>query len=312
MRTRIGTRGSELALLQTNIVASALDEIDRNIETELVLIKTTGDKRQGTPDESVNDKRKWIYELEVALLDGSIDLAVHSAKDVPSDLNEQTEIIPVLRRESPHDVFIGCQRSGRRLKLSELPGGSQIGTASLRRRAQILRLRPDLTVTDYRGNVTTRIKKLDQRGDVQGLVLAAAGLSRLGVDLQGFEEIPHNDILPAVNQGMLVVQYLKNRTDMKNMVRRLVDPVALACFEAERSCVGMLKADCYSCVGVLAEPRDGKLNLRGRVLSHDGRECVEVSQSGDLSEAWRLGQRAGEILNEQGAQELLAWGRRNI
>ncbi len=312
MRIRIGTRGSELALLQTNLVAVALENKEPGLETELVLIKTTGDKRQGTPDEVVSDKRKWIYELELALLDGSIDIAVHSAKDVPSSPHQETALLPVLARENPHDFFIGAKHASGRWQFKELPKTCQVGTASLRRRAQLLRLRSDLNVVDCRGNVSTRIRKLDQGGAIQGLVLAGAGLTRLGVDLHGFEELPYDDFLPAVNQGMLVVQYLKSRSDLESLAMPLVDPLVRACFEAERACVATLRADCYSCVGVLAEVHGDKVSIRGRVLGHDGRESTEASQAGAISEAWYVGERAGTILNDQGAQELLAWGRRNM
>jgi porphobilinogen deaminase len=162
MKFRLGSRGSALALAQVELIQKAFHEKFPEDELELVIVKTTGDKKQGTPQASISDKREWIHELELGVVEGTIDLALHSGKDVPCEIHEATCLQPVLPRATATDLFIGKNEKGRRIRFEELPNGARVGTASLRRTAQLLRLRPDLEVVELRGNVPTRLRKLDE------------------------------------------------------------------------------------------------------------------------------------------------------
>jgi len=310
MKIKIGTRGSKLALIQTNLVADALKA--KGAEVELIEISTVGDRKQGTVQASKSDKRDWIHDLEIAVLDGSIDLAVHSGKDVPAEIAEETILLPVLKRANPFDAFIGQlhSESGKRLKFSEVPQGATIGTASLRRQAQIKRVRPDLTLVEHRGNVPTRLQKLEDSEILSGIVLACAGLERLGYDELGYEEFDSEIMLPAINQGTLCIQCRRDKKDLVGTLRSIGDSSGLAAFEAERGCVSKLEADCDSAVSIFATVQEDMVELKARVLVPDGTQCIEVSEKGKASEAFKVGEVVGQKLIDSGANELLEESRK--
>jgi hydroxymethylbilane synthase len=267
---RIGSRGSALALAQATPVAEQLGG-------ELVVITTTGDR-----DRAAGDKGRWVGELERALLDGEIDVAIHSAKDVPAELAAGTTLLPAPPRADPRDALCGAE------SLDALPSGARVGTASLRRRAQLLALRPDLDVVDLRGNVDTRLRRLAD-GDYAAIVLAQAGLDRLG---RGAEGAPLDELVPAAGQGILALQ-----------VRELFDfpgdPAATAALTCERAFVTALGADCDTPVG--AHYADG--TLTAFVGRPDGSAWLRDALEG--SDPLRVGRECAERMLASGANEVL-------
>ncbi|HQH26597.1 MAG TPA: hydroxymethylbilane synthase, partial [Oligoflexia bacterium] len=273
---RIGTRGSELALKQAALVSRALGADDASLSTEIAVIMTSGDRLSGDQT-GVRDKKEWIAEIEESLLQGEIELAVHSAKDVPLDIAPGTVLVPVLKRECPFDVYLTKMpdRSENVPALPYFPRGSCVATASSRRRAQLLHLRRDLSVVPLRGNVPTRLAKFRASNEISGLVLAGAGLVRLGLSDEIHGYFSAAEILPAVNQGILLVQMRRDDEKLYEHVLRLVDRATFFCWSAERSFIRVLGADCNSAVGVLAEIEGGLMRITARVLSSDGRICLE-------------------------------------
>lgn len=307
MHIRIGTRGSALALTQTNTVKDSIEKSNPGVTTEIIEIKTLGDRKQGTAQAVESDKKDWVLDLELALLDSSIDLAIHSGKDVPSDIEEGTSVVSVLERELAFDVFIGAKIDGSaRLALGDLPQGAEIGTASLRRKAQLLNSRPDFKIVDHRGNVPTRIRKLDESNTLSGIVLAAAGIRRLAEVDVPFEVIPKEKMLPAVNQGILAVQFASNRLDVAQAVARISHAETADCFIAERECIHLLEADCRSSVCAYAEIVGDTLKMSCRVLSSDGVTCLDSVHQGARRDAALLGRKAAEDVISQGAKEVIA------
>ncbi len=313
MKVRCGTRGSLLALTQTQLVIDALTQAHNDIEITRHEIKTLGDRKQGTPAASQSDKKDWVQDLEIALLDNQIDFAVHSGKDVPYEIAEGTALLPVLKRGNPCDAFIGRRISedGKRLLFSELPAGAKVGTASLRRRAQLLRIRPDLNIVEHRGNVPTRIKKMDDSDDMMGAVLASAGLERLQIpDLQ-FEAFSSEVLLPAINQGTLVVQFRDNDQRLYNILESLVDKVTYATWLSERAVAEVLKGDCKSAIGIFAEQAEGILSLCACVMLPDGSKCVTANDQAPSAEAYSLGEKIGNQLIALGAMEIIEQSRQD-
>jgi hydroxymethylbilane synthase len=270
---RIGTRGSALALAQAGWVAGRLP-----VEAELVTLRTSGDRGEGP-----SDKSRWVDTIERALVVGEIDLAVHSAKDVPGDLAPGTAIVGVPEREDPADLLIGS-----------VPPGARVGTASLRRRAQLAAWRADLEVTELRGNVDTRLRKW-RDGEVHALVLARAGLARLGRD-EGGVALDGPVFVPAPGQGALALQARADDAATREAVAAVSDAGAFACLMAERAAVRVLEASCHTPVGIHA---DGRV-MRGFVGRPDGSAWVLDEIDGLDGEA--LGRR----LLAAGARELLA------
>jgi hydroxymethylbilane synthase len=285
---RLGTRGSALALTQAELVAKALGG------AELVPIKTSGDG-QGPG----GDKARFVREIEQALLAGEVDLAVHSAKDLPTELPEGLEIAGIPAREDARDAFIGQSDS-----LDAVPEGARIGTSSLRRRAQLLALRPDLELADLRGNVDTRLQKL-AAGDFDGLVLAAAGLRRLGRAEEIAFEFDPEQLTPAPGQGALV---LECRLDdpVETRAQTITDRGALAAVSCERAAVAALGASCNTPVGVHAElSSGGRMRARGFCGLPDGSEWIRDELEQDASQPEALGGELAERMIGAGARELL-------
>lgn len=304
---RIGSRGSKLALTQTNLVISHLTEkFNGTTEFEIVQIQTTGDKKQGTSGASFGDKKDWVYELEIALLRDEIDLAVHSAKDVPPNIESGTTILPILPREAPEDIFIGKKVNGRRVKFQELTPGSRIGTASLRRRACLLALGRGFEVEEFRGNVPTRVAKLDQSETLCGIVLAQAGVRRLNaLEADEYEVLPQDVMLPAMNQGILAVQFREADRQLADILSSLSTTREKAIFTAERICTSTLGGSCNSAVAVHADVAEGTLKLRCWVLEQSGGEILKEVETGPLDAAEQIGIDLANRLIALGAKKYL-------
>ncbi len=309
---RIGTRGSTLALAQTEEVRTALVDRYSQFSFLIQVIKTLGDRKQGTPLAAVGDKKDWVLECEEALVAGSIDIAVHSGKDVPVDIHPETELLPVLARATPFDAIRsrvprgeGADAQEAVRLLDSLPARAVVATASLRRKSQIIRYRPDLQVLPIRGNVPTRIRKFLHEPEFDAIVLASAGLERLALESAGFAPIPAEVMVPAVNQGILLVQFCSARSDIRELLEPLVDPTTHAASRVERICIQVLKADCHSAVGVFATVKHKTMSLHARVLSPDGSESLEDIQEAHLEDAEALGTEVATKLLERGAAQLL-------
>lgn len=302
----IGTRGSALALAQTEMVAQQLAAVHPHLSVEVKIIKTEGDRKQGTPLAAQSDKKDWIIDLERALLAGEIDMAVHSGKDVPGEIEPGTEIRSILKRATPYDAFVGkIQPDGKRLSFANLPHGAIVGTASLRRKASLRTNRADIVLRDHRGNVPTRVKKLDESPDLSGIILAAAGLERLALpDLQ-YEVLPRDVILPAMNQGALAAQVRAGDERVSKIVSLLADRATAAEFVAERAVAEVLGGDCHSAISIFAEAQGEELSVTCRIFEAEGVRSVSYADSGSISSAAQLGTHVGrEVLSRGGADIL--------
>jgi hydroxymethylbilane synthase len=289
---RLGTRGSALALAQARLVADSLPD-----EVELCPITTTGDRRRGDapPPE---DKARFVKEIEDALLAGEVDMAVHSAKDVPGVLPDGLSIVGVPRRADPRDALCGAP------SLAELPDGAVVGTGSLRRRSQLLALRPGLDVRDLRGNVDTRLRRL-AAGDYDAVVVAAAGLARLGRAEEG-TPVPTEDLLPAAGQGCLALEARSGDDRMAEAATAVTDREALTALLAERAVVVALDAGCLTPMGAIARVQGGRLELAAYVGMPDGSHWIRDELSGPDTVPAALGRGVAAHLLSAGAGELLA------
>ena len=300
---RIASRGSELALWQSRAVQSALTAADPALQVEIDVIKTTGDRIQDVPLARIGDKGLFTKELDAALLSGAADLAVHSLKDVPTRLPDGLALAAVTTREDPRDVVI--LPPGRRGGLYYLKSGAKVGTSSLRRRAQLQGLRPDLDIADLRGNLNTRLAKLDA-GAYDAIILAAAGVLRLGWAERIGQYLDAPGWLPAVGQGALAVVTTADRRDVIDRLTVLHDPESAACTAAERALLRALEGGCQVPIGALGSVDGDRLVLHGLVADLDGRRILRVRESGSITDAEDLGRRAADALLARGAGEILA------
>ncbi len=301
---RIGTRGSKLALWQTDRVAALLREAHPGLETERVVIQTVGDRVLDTALSKIGDKGLFTRELEEALRTERIDLAVHSLKDLPTALPDDLTIGAVLEREDPRDALVS--REGR--TFAQLAPESRVGTSSLRRRSQLLAARPELSIVDLRGNVPTRVDRVT-RGEMEAAVLARAGLVRLGLDEHISEVLEPELMLPAVGQGALAVEARANDQKVLEKLAPLEDPVTRIVTAAERGLLARLEGGCQVPVGALATLAEGRLlTLRGLVGDVDGghivRDVIEA-EARDVADAARIGTTLAERLLAAGAGEIL-------
>lgn len=302
---RVGSRGSRLSLAQTNAVISLLKSIDSSIDFEVVTIKTKGDI-DARPLYTIDGKGVFEREVDLAVLNGDVHLAVHSMKDVPSDLHEDLVIACVPKRESPYDVLL----SNNNTRLDELKNNCIVGTSSLRRLIQLKMLRNDLIVKPVRGNVETRIAKM-QRGEFDALILAEAGLVRLGLSDMIVERLPIDKMLPAAGQGALAVVTRRDSHDIIKMLKGIEDRVSRAEVEAERALLKHINAGCRMPLGALALSSNGRLDLHAGIFSISN--AIRVSLSASMDDAERLGVKAAEYLIEGGALKLAEeWGSMDI
>lgn len=292
---RLGTRGSALALAQARWVAERLPG-----DVELVPIATSGDERRGGPAEAfaVSDKARFVKEIEEALLAGDVDLAVHSAKDVPSELPAGLAIVGVPERADARDALCGAAA------LDELPEGAALGTSSLRRRAALLALRPDLELRELRGNVDTRLRRLAE-GDFDAIVLAQAGLERLGRSAEGAPLDPAA-VVPAPGQGCLALEARAGEEAVAEAAASLTDRDALSCLTAERALVRALEATCHTPIGAHALRTGERLRMSAFIGLPDGSRWIRDELDGDGSDPSALGAAVAERMLAAGAAELLA------
>lgn len=297
---RIGTRASALARWQAEHVSALLKNTPGAPEPEMVLIRTQGDRIQDVPLSQVQGKAFFTKEIEEALLNRTVDLAVHSLKDLATEMPPGLELGAVLEREDPRDVLIAPEP----LALEDLPRGARVGTSSLRRRAFLARLRPDLTLAELRGNVPTRIRKLDD-GGYDAIILAAAGVKRLGMEDRISSFLPLDRFLPAVSQGAVAVQVRSGDPDVLRWVRALEHHETLLATAAERAFLRTVEGGCHAPVGALGALEGDILTLRGMVCSLDGSRAVEGELSGPVARADGLGvDLAVDLLARGGAQIL--------
>ncbi|HEY4367983.1 MAG TPA: hydroxymethylbilane synthase [Steroidobacteraceae bacterium] len=298
---RIATRQSRLALWQAEHVAARLRERHPQLEVVLVPMTTQGDRVTDRALSEVGGKGLFIKELEVAIAENRADIAVHSMKDVPSELPPGMTLIAMLARENPRDAFV----SQRYTNIEALPQGARVGTSSLRRQCQLKSARPDLNVIPLRGNVETRLRKLDE-GHYDAIILAAAGLIRLGLAQRITQYIDFEQSLPAVGQGIVGVECRADDQQSIALVQVLDDPTSRYCCEAERSFALRLQGSCQSPIAGYAELEGGKLTLRGVVGAEDGTTIYRGTTQGAAADARQIGVELADRLLVAGAAELLA------
>lgn len=295
MKLVIATRESQLALVQSEWVAAQLRQHHAGIQVSLSGMTTRGDQILDRPLAQVGGKGLFIKELEVALLAGNADLAVHSCKDVPMTLEPEFAIAFVAPREDPRDAFV----SERYASLAAMPAGAKVGTSSLRRVCQLKAKYPTLSFLPVRGNVNTRLAKLE-RGDYDALVLAAAGLRRLGMGKRIRALIDIDVSVPAIGQGVLAIEYLRTRTDVAQLLAPMTDPALTACTEAERAFGVVLGGSCEIPLAAHATVNGGALSMRGLIGMPDGSRVVSDVIHGDMGSAEALGRTLGERVLAQG------------
>ncbi|HUL21996.1 MAG TPA: hydroxymethylbilane synthase [Thermodesulfobacteriota bacterium] len=297
---KIGTRGSQLALFQANWVKNQLSRAHPDLNVTLIKIKTTGDKIQDVPLAKIGGKGLFVKEIEESLLQKKVDLAVHSIKDVPTEFPQGLHLSVITKREDPRDVFIS--KDGRTLK--DLPRGAKIGTSSLRRQAQLLHFRNDLELIPLRGNLDTRLKKLKTM-NLDGIVLALAGVRRLGLEERVTEIIPADISLPAIGQGALGIETRIDDKNVEGQIRFLNDRDASIAVTAERAFLKKLEGGCQVPVAAYARPEGTTLRVDGLVGSTDGKRLIRHHVEGPVDNAESLGIELAEILLRKGAKEIL-------
>jgi hydroxymethylbilane synthase len=297
---RIATRKSPLALWQAEYVRSELQRLHPGLAVELVTFTTQGDKILDTPLAKIGGKGLFVKELEVALLDGRADIAVHSMKDVPMVFPEGLDLVAIGQREDPRDAFV----SNTYAALETLPAGAVVGTSSLRRQCQLRHRRPDLVIKDLRGNVNTRLAKLDA-GEYDALILASAGLKRLGFHQRITSNIAPEFSLPAVGQGALGIEARVGDARIAALVAPLNDAETAACVRAERAMNRHLQGGCQVPIAGFAEQQGSELHLRALVGSVDGQHIITDDIRGAVADAETLGVTLAERLLAAGAGEIL-------
>jgi hydroxymethylbilane synthase len=295
---RLGTRGSALALRQSGLVAAALER--RGTPVELVTIRTSGDVATGSLA-ALGGKGLFVKEIEEALLRHQIDLAVHSLKDMPATLPHGLMLVATPARADPRDVLISAAGTG----IEGLPAGTRVGTSSLRRRAQLRALRSDVAVVDMRGNVDTRLRKLAS-GEVDAILLAAAGLARLGLTPAGLVALAPKDFVPAIGQGILALEARADDARVHAIVAALDDPATRAAATAERAFLAAIGGDCHTPLAAHAVVHGAQLEMRALVAGLDGREIVGDVFSGPVASAAEIGRRIAAGLLSRGAAALIA------
>jgi hydroxymethylbilane synthase len=297
----IATRKSPLALWQAEFIKAELERLHPGLAVSLLPMSTRGDKILDSPLAKIGGKGLFVKELEVALLEKQADIAVHSMKDVPMHFPEGLMLGPICEREDPHDALV----SNRFSSLAALPHGARVGTSSLRRQCQLQRLRPDLLIGSLRGNVNTRLARLDA-DEFDAIILAASGLLRLGFGARIREQISPNHCLPACGQGALGIELRTNDPSTAALVAPLHHPQSAACVLAERAMNTRLNGGCQVPIAGHATLAKGVLTLAGLVGSPDGKQVLEARASAPSAEAEALGIRVADALLAQGASAILA------
>lgn len=298
---KIGTRQSLLALWQSNHIAALLKEKYPECEVVLKKIVTKGDKILDVPLAKIGGKGLFAKEIEAELLDGTVDLAVHSLKDMPTVLPEGLCLTAITTRANVGDAFVSNKYSS----FAELPEGAVLGTSSLRRKAQLLAMRPDLKIVDLRGNVDTRLRKLDE-GQMDAIILAAAGLERLGYKDRIKEVIPVSTCIPAVGQGALAIECRTDNTEVREMLAFLNDTAAKQATDAERAFLGLIEGGCQVPIGVHASVQNEEITVEAIIASLDGQTVLRNKITGKAQEAEELGRQLGTKMLAEGGSQILA------
>ena len=297
MKYLVGTRGSHLSLAQTNWVITELKKKSKQTEFDIIPIKTKGDT-DARPLFTINQKGIFEKEIDRAVAERNVDFAVHSLKDVPADLPEELILASIPRREAPNDVFIS--KDGQ--TLNSIKKGAVIGTSSLRRAVQITRIRPDVIVKPIRGNIETRVKKVND-GNFDAIVLAEAGIGRLGLDIK-FEKLSVDNFSPSPGQGALAIVTRRDNHELIEILKRIEDPISRNVVEAERSLSLFVDSGCRFPVGALAEQKGDRLTLTVTVYSVDGTKSILVKKESEANHAQELGRQVASELSAKGIQEL--------
>lgn len=297
---RIGTRSSQLALWQAEYVAGELKCLYPEFEVELVEFSTKGDRILGQALAKIGGKGLFTEELEAAMLAGEVDLAVHSLKDMPTDLPEGLVLGAITKREAPFDALV----SPKYKTLDNLPQGAKVGTSSLRRQAQLLHVRPDLKIELIRGNVNTRLRKLEEE-QFDAIILAQAGLKRLGLSHLITQVFTAEEMLPAVGQGALAIECCKDNKLILNMLKALEDQETLYAVTGERSFLRQLEGGCQVPMGVYGIVEEGQLVLNALIASLDGKCLYSGQLSGPVEHADMLGRNLAKALYEEGGKEIV-------
>lgn len=303
----IGSRGSQLALWQTNFVKATLENRFPELSFEIKIIKTTGDKMLDVALAKIGDKGLFTKQIETALLAREIDLAVHSLKDLQTVQPEGLTIGAVSRRERANDVLI----SKKYASVGDLPEGARVATGSLRRKSQLLNFRPDLQISEIRGNVPTRLEKFAESG-LDAILLAFAGVHRLKLDAHIAEIIPLEIILPAVGQGAMAVEIRDGDAELKELLRVLHDAETAACVSAERAFLRTLEGGCQVPIGAHAVVVNEKIHLEGVIGSLDGKVNLREKITGEKMQAATLGENLAQVLINKGAREILEKTREDV
>ncbi|MBI5633006.1 MAG: hydroxymethylbilane synthase [Nitrospirae bacterium] len=301
----IGTRGSKLALWQAEWVKAELQRLNPGLEIELNKIKTTGDKILDVPLAKVGGKGLFVKEIEEALLKDEADIAVHSMKDVPTEFPESLHLAVICEREDPRDAFIAQNNQQAAKSLKDLPQGATIGTSSLRRSCQLLSRRPDLKIAQLRGNLETRFRKLDE-GQFDAMILAAAGVKRLGWQQRISEIIEPEISLPAIGQGAVGIECRINDEFINQLIAPLNHKETSICVRAERALLKRLQGGCQVPIAAYATIRDGRLIMDGLVGSVTGDQIIREHLEGNIEDAETIGITLGEKLLSKGADKILA------
>ncbi len=296
----LGSRGSRLALWQANHLKRMMESQYPQLKIMVKVIQTTGDKVKKTPLAEIGGKYLFLKEIEEAILAEKVDIGVHSMKDVPAVLPAGLTIGAILKREDPRDAFVSKKFDS----LLQLPKKSKVGTSSFRRQAQLRNFRPDLEGIPLRGNVESRLRKLTE-GKLAAVILAAAGLIRLGMGGRITEALPTTLMLPAVGQGAIGLELREGDSEKLKLVEFLSDYETTACLTAERSFLSALQGDCRSPIAAFAEVDGINLKLTGMVATPDGRELIRDRVEGSIREAQSLGEQLAKALFSQGAREIL-------
>jgi len=297
LKYKIGTRGSPLSLAQTNWVITELKKKSPQTEFDVITITTKGDT-DARPLFTINQKGIFEKEIDRAVAENKVDFAVHSLKDVPTELPEGLVLACIPKREATNDIFISKDGT----TLGTIKKGAKVGTSSLRRAVQVSRIRPDLVVKPIRGNIETRIRKL-QEGEFDGVVLAQAGIARLGIDVK-FEKLSTRDFPPSPGQGAIAIVSRKDNHSLIETLKKIEDPDSRAAIEAERALSLFVDSGCRFPVGALAQIKGDKLTLKVTVYSIDGKKSIDVEKTGDPLQAAELGKQAAAELSQKGVAEL--------
>jgi len=298
---RIGTRGSKLALWQANYVQNYLSKNLANTDSSVSVIKTSGDNIQNRRLSAIGGKGLFVKEIEESLMDGEIDIAVHSMKDVPSELPKQLHIGAVMKREDPRDIIVSRDNVG----FFDLSPGSRIGTGSLRRQVQILLLRDDVELKDIRGNVDTRLAKL-KRNEYDAIILAYAGIKRLGLENHITEVFDINDVIPSAGQGIIGIECRKDDADINEILKLINHGETRVSITAERNFVRMLGGDCNLPIACHCEfVGNEKIKITGLVASTDGNKVIKHSLVGDIFDSLTISRELANIILNRGGKDIV-------